>query len=102
MMSSRRLIAMQPIGKTDSSISSAEAKNLRSVENYFLERDTRIDREKSTNDKIAQNFHYFSRLIVFTYIHINVMYTFASIVFHETMSICLLLYNVLNVSEIKS
>lgn len=64
MMSSQRLIAMQPIGKTDSSISSDEAKNLRSVENYFLERDTRIEREKQ---QIAQNFHYFSRLTVYIY-----------------------------------
>lgn len=82
MMSSRRLIAMQPIGKTDSSISSDEAKNLRSVENYFLERDTRIEREKQ---QIAQNFHYFSRLTV--YIHINVVH------------VC---FNILNVLEIKS
>lgn len=52
MMSSRRLIAMQPIGKTDSSISSDEAKNLRSVENYFLGRDMR----KATTMKLLKIF----------------------------------------------
>lgn len=72
MMSSRRLIAMQPIGKTDSSISSDEAKNLRSVENYFLGRDTR----KATTMKLLKIFIIpLGCYSLYIYIRINVLHS---------------------------